>query len=854
MYSGINSFSMEGKEMVIIGRNSLFRGEMHMAAGSTGLANAAEWRDVTHLLGYVSDASSDDKLTGSEKQGMMREWDIITTEYPLIVTQAEAYNVNTTTYTTAYHNVNDYLNVVMRAAGEAYTATNNIEYFQYNTLKYLKMGAIDLVNTSDINGAKLRALFSAYTAEMLKITNRITNTVSASVEEAKKEIADVNKALGDFQSNVNGALADGIVDKADTALIASDIKRLEIEKKDVDAGYSELMRNPYLVGDAKSMLEIKKGVYDTRHNALISSINTAIADGKATDAEKLDVNAEFTAYGNTLGLYQQAMIQAHKAIQDEVKRLAEADATNKMNEAKLEAKKANEALTEQLRKTNTAITDLDVYIDGAFANGIISASEAQTIAKYINTINSAKATCEGTYNTLYLNVYLKGSAKTSLLNAKLNLFGAIENLLKEINTAIADGKTTITESANVDAKFVLFNAASKAFNQAVEGANKAIQDEIKRLAQADAAEKDKHANDAVNDAANVNKITGSEKQALKQYWDEINAEFPQIIEQATKYNVNDNAFKLSYYAVNDYMPIALYTTGVKYFNTYATWFYAKRDGGAYLKMGYINLSTTNDIDGAKLRAIKAKYSEERAKINKIITGIAKDLADNNTAEIKEVTVDIKKTKDSIKAVVTSVSELDKSISEAGFFTKDDGAAIFASAELANGTKLESFFEAMPEGATIKGKAVKIEGITSINGKTKVHEDGTFECVDALFFGSISTPFIKREGDGVLDISDNFNFQISSLALYPTTVVLPNSANLNGVHCNIFVPGGTRAAGYLYIKQSNNKGFLGTGGMDNNDIKTLELKPNSMATLIAMPDTYSNSVVWFLQSGDIVRNS
>ena len=214
------------------------------------------------------------------------------------------------------------------------------------------------------------------------------------------------------------------------------------------------------------------------------------------------------------------------------------------------------------------------------------------------------------------------------------MFGTIESLLKEINDAIADGKTTVTESANVDAKFVLFNAASKAFNQAVEGANKAIQDEIKRLAEADAAEKDKHANDAVNDAANVNKITGAEKQALKQYWDEINAEFPQIIEQAAKYNISDNTFKLAYHAVNDYMPIALYTTGAKYFS-YTSLFWLKSDSLKYNKFGYINLSTTNNIDGAKLRTIKAKYSEERAKINKIITGIVKDLADNAQGDIDD---------------------------------------------------------------------------------------------------------------------------------------------------------------------------------------------------------------------------
>jgi hypothetical protein len=352
---------------------------------------------------------------------------------------------------------------------------------------------------------------------------------------------------------------------------------------------------------------------------LISAINTAIADGKATDAEKLNVNAEFQAYGNTLALYQKSVVAANKSIQDEIKRLAAVDATDKSNAAKKAAQDY------ALAKANLAETTAKAHADGK-----VTAEEKRAIQDATDKANAAKV-------------------------------------------------------AAIDA------------------------------ASAYADEKDRFANQAINDASNDNKITGSEKQQLKTVWDEINAEYSLIIEQAAKYNVSDNAFKLAYYAVNDYMPIALYTTGVKYFNTYATWFYAKRYGGEYLKMGYINLSTTNDIDGAKLRSIKAKYSEERAKINKIITGIAKDLADNNTAEIKEVTVDIIKTKDSIKAVVESVSEISNTINTSGWLTKDNGVTIFSSAEFSNGTKLQSLFTVTANKIAMKSKHIEITGALTLDG-------------------------------------------------------------------------------------------------------------------------------------------
>ena len=136
-------------------------------------------------------------------------------------------------------------------------------------------------------------------------------------------------------------------------------------------------------------------------------------------------------------------------------------------------------IEKSIDETNDVITDLGDYVDGAFADGIISEAEAQAIEKYLNTVNNTKASVEATYNKLYANNYLTGAAKTDLLNAKVTLFGAINNLIASINTAISDGKATSAEKQNVDNKFVAFNTALASFNTAVEAANKAIQDELK---------------------------------------------------------------------------------------------------------------------------------------------------------------------------------------------------------------------------------------------------------------------------------------------------------------------------------------------------------------------------------------
>lgn len=139
---------------------------------------------------------------------------------------------------------------------------------------------------------------------------------------------------------------------------------------------------------------------------------------------------------------------------------------------------ANTAV-ESAKNANTAIGNLNNYVNGAFADGIITEAEAKAIEKYINTVNNTKAAVEAAYNKLYTNSYLTGTAKTGLLNAKVTLMGSIESLISAINSAIADGKTTVAEKNNVDSKYATFNSAYADFNTAVEVANKAIQDKLK---------------------------------------------------------------------------------------------------------------------------------------------------------------------------------------------------------------------------------------------------------------------------------------------------------------------------------------------------------------------------------------
>lgn len=146
-----------------------------------------------------------------------------------------------------------------------------------------------------------------------------------------------------------------------------------------------------------------------------------------------------------------------------------------------DAKQAGLDAQASANTANTAVSNLNTYVDGAFKDGVISESEAKAIEKYINIVNTEKAGLEAHYNKLYQNTYLEGTPKTNLLNAKITYFGAVDNLLSAINTAISDGKVTPAEKSNVDVKYSQYKTDLASFQSAIEDANKAIQDKLDEL-------------------------------------------------------------------------------------------------------------------------------------------------------------------------------------------------------------------------------------------------------------------------------------------------------------------------------------------------------------------------------------
>lgn len=167
-----------------------------------------------------------------------------------------------------------------------------------------------------------------------------------SIKEAKKSVEDLNYY-------VDGAFKDGIVTETEAVAIEKYLNTVNVSKAEVEATYKKLYENTCLSGPAKTgLLNAKVTLFGAIDN-LLSSINTAIVDGKATEAEKKDVDAKFTAFNTAMSSFNTAVEAANKAIQDTLKGYSDT-AMKKAQDALSEAENASNAANNAQGSANDA--------------------------------------------------------------------------------------------------------------------------------------------------------------------------------------------------------------------------------------------------------------------------------------------------------------------------------------------------------------------------------------------------------------------------------------------------------------------------------------------------------------------
>ena len=160
---------------------------------------------------------------------------------------------------------------------------------------------------------------------------------------ATRQLADnAQQSANNAQTGVNNlrnftdtVFRNGVIDRAERAAIEGYLNQLAETKLSVDADYIQIRQNPYLAGTALTNLTNAKAALDTAYNNLVNGINTAIANGVVTPAERNEVNRLFGLYNTALVTYQTRLGEANRAILNRIDEIARqrSDAAQRLSSA-----------------------------------------------------------------------------------------------------------------------------------------------------------------------------------------------------------------------------------------------------------------------------------------------------------------------------------------------------------------------------------------------------------------------------------------------------------------------------------------------------------------------------------------
>lgn len=301
-----------------------------------------------------------------------------------------------------------------------------------------------------------------YTDVMLVEGFTPPSSYSPSPGDVAKDIKDVSDAVSNLDTTINTTFKDGIISEAEAKAIASNINVLNAEKADIDAYYTKLYANAYLTGTAKTNLASAKTAYNTAHTNLINSINTAIADGKATATEKADVDAKFSAYNNALSAYQTRVGEADKAIQDTIKKVAD-DAQTSANTAQSAANAAQSAANQAQADANAANSKLTTWA----SDNYISPQEK-------TALRQQKSDIQAEYNDIVANANRYNISLTSYSTAYNSAISALNKYTATSPENIAVSSDYNNIAAYYPARQTILNSIATAAKAQADKATWAI--------------------------------------------------------------------------------------------------------------------------------------------------------------------------------------------------------------------------------------------------------------------------------------------------------------------------------------------------------------------------------------------
>lgn len=331
-----------------------------------------------------------------------------------LTTAVSDYNSSYNTLTTAYNDIvtkNTLTEAQLQAWNDGITALKD---------KTVVLGQRMQEATKHINDA----IYAKAYADAKGYSDTLKQTTDSS-------IADVNNAVNDLNTTMNSTFKDSVIEEVEAIAISKQIDQLEKEKSEIDREYETLYADSNLTGSHKDNLYDMKERYNQAHVSLIKAINDAIADKKVTTTESENIQGKLDLYKGALGDYR-------AAVQEAISGIADKKVTNAT---------ANLVNTSQMSNAiNSAVQGLPTLNDVESAkNNAIIAAKVETIKQTYSAITTEYKNNLQQAETLYVDKYLTGSAKTNLLGAKDDYTNKYNELTTAYNNIANDGTLSSVE-------------------------------------------------------------------------------------------------------------------------------------------------------------------------------------------------------------------------------------------------------------------------------------------------------------------------------------------------------------------------------------------------------------------------
>ena len=403
-------------------------------------------------LDALADIASDDKLTPNEKQDAKREWEIIQGEKPILTAQADTIQLSTADYLNVYNALSAYITPLLADMTTTSTITGSVFNARFKT--YYDAKTTLLKNIQYYSSGQFRITTIDATALDPDTYYPVTFTLYSATDY--KATFDIGTVLGASGKPPWATHAQGFSCNCAWESNGNRWGTLPVKRYIHSFAYSFAESTP--VGSIGQVIEVSMEYIYVRGGGRYT-----VRTSGFTFIELHPSGYHWTSGGSSGDLPTRTSIETPVVDVETAKTTAQS------------ALGAANALS-------TTVTGLKNFTDSAFADGVVTRSEAAAIGKLTNQVAETAESVKAQYYNRYNHADLNEIGKRNLA-AKYALFDAAKAaLLTSITTAIADGIATAAEQADVDTKHNAFNSALSDLNVAFGVADEAIRDAIRAYA------------------------------------------------------------------------------------------------------------------------------------------------------------------------------------------------------------------------------------------------------------------------------------------------------------------------------------------------------------------------------------